>query len=120
MGAKLKAVGMIGIIQRYDTIQHPLIYEDEYWSVYGELQSFGLQLHAYVHKWSPNSFKFIYAAFINLCVQSKYPIFAVADNKKLRKFCNMLGLVSVDTLFDKDGKIIGELMFVPNTGEKYV
>lgn len=102
------------------SIQHPVIYEDEYWTVYGELQSFGLQLHAYVHKWTPSSFKHILASFIHICVASKYPIFAVADNLKLKKFCEMLGLISVDTLFDKDGNAVAELMCVPNTGEDYV
>jgi len=43
---------MLGDVQSSNEIQHPVIYEDEVITVYGELQSFGLQLHAYVHKWS--------------------------------------------------------------------
>jgi hypothetical protein len=101
-------------------IQHPVIYEDEVITVYGELQSFGLQLHAYVHKWNHKTVQHIFNVTLDIAVNSKEPVFAFAYNSKLKKFCEMFGFVSIDTVFNTDGKVIGELMMIPNTGEDYV
>ena len=103
-----------------NNIQHPVIYEDDVITVYGELQSFGLQLHAYVHKWSHKTVQHIFNVTADIAVDSKYPVFAFAYNKKLKKFCEMFGFISIDTVFNSEGKEVGELMMIPNTGEDYV
>lgn len=116
MGAKLKAVGMIGIIQRYDTIQHPVLFDSDFITVYGESKSFGLQLHAYVHKWTPSTRKKIHDVLVHIAVFNPDPVFALATNPKLKKFCEIMGFVSIDEVYDPEGNLIGELMFVPNSG----
>lgn len=101
-------------------IQHPVIYSDDVITVYGELQSFGLQLHAYVHKWSARTVQHIFDVTVEIAVSSPEPVFAFAYNSKLKKFCEMFGFVSIDTVYNTDGEITGELMMIPNTGEQYV
>jgi hypothetical protein len=109
---------MLGGVQRYDEILHPVIYEDEVITVYGELQSFGLQLHAYVHKWTPKTKEHIRNVLALICVDSPYPVFALATNPKLKKFCEIMGFVSLDDVHNREGELLGELMFVPNSGQE--
>jgi hypothetical protein len=109
---------MLGDVQSSNEIQHPVIYEDEVITVYGELQSFGLQLHAYVHKWTPKTKEHIRLVLAMICVDSPHPVFALATNLKLKKFCEIMGFISLDDVYDRKGNLIGELMFVPNSGQE--
>ena len=107
---------MVGEIQYFDEIQHPVLYDSDFITVYGELKSFGLQLHAYVHKWTPKTRKQIQDVLVQIAVMSQYPVFALATNPKLKKFCEIMGFVSIDDVYNPEGNLIGELMFVPNSG----
>lgn len=111
---------MIMQVIKTDEIQHPVLYEDEVITIYGELKSFGLLLHAHVHKWTLSAAKHVFEVIMDVVAFSPEPVFAFAYNKKLKKFCEMHGFVSIDTVYNTEDKVIGELMTVPQSGDKYV
>jgi hypothetical protein len=51
-------------------------------------------------------------------VDSPYLVFALATNPKLKKFCEIMGFVSLDDVHNREGELLGELMFVPNSGQE--
>ena len=101
---------MIAEIERYDTPQHPVIYEDKYWTVYAEDKPFGVLLHCYVHQWNKTAYNSIFNTWCNIIANCITPLYVIAPNKKCRKFCHKLGFVSVDTVHDREQNYKGEFM----------
>lgn len=101
---------MIAEYKRTTEIKHPVIYSDDVVTVYAEQQSFGIQLHAYIHKWTHKTALHVWDVWCAVVANTTEPLFAIADNPKLKKFCEKLGMVSVDTLYDTNDKEIGDLM----------
>ena len=102
---------MIAEVQKYDSIPHDLVYEDEDVSVYIEDSTIGWMIHVYTRNWS----KGIYLKLINLLVilSEKSPrneIYCLSNNSKLTKFATMFGFESVDTVLNSNGKELGELL----------
>ena len=102
---------MIVDIQKENEILHPLIYKDEDFSVYVEDNSIGWVLHCYVSNWSLKVYKKMLLCLVNIGeVSPRNEVYALSCNKKLTKFASLFGMESIDTLFNKENKEIGELL----------
>ena len=101
---------MIADIIRKDTPQHPVIYEDEYWTVYAEVKSFGILFHCYVHKWGKKAWGNIFNTWIEIISNTAEPAFVIAPNEKCKKFCRKMGFVSIDEVHDREGNFLGDFM----------
>lgn len=105
-------------ITYHDEIKHPVIHDDHVITIYGEMQSFGLQLHGYVHHWTHNSKKHIFELLSEIGSASEFPVYVMAGNDKLKKFCRMFGFVSVDEVYSREDRYIGDLMYLMGSGLK--
>lgn len=101
---------MIADIQKYDAPVHPVIYQDEWWTVYAEDKPFGILFHCYVHKWNKTAYEKIFSTWIDIISNTPVPAYVIAPNEKCRKFCYKLGFFDVDTVHDREGNFKGTFM----------
>lgn len=95
---------MIVRIDKYDSIQHPCIYEDEEFSVYVEDNSIGWLLHCYVKKWSKSVYEKMLHCMVGIIENApNNELYALSNNSKLTKFATMFGMESIDTFQDAEG-----------------
>ena len=101
---------MIVDIQRFDEPQHPIIYQDEWWTVYEEEASFGSLLHCTVHKWNKTAYESIFSTWCEIVANTTVPLYVLAPNPLCKKFCHKLGFVSIDDVHDRNGEFKGDFM----------